>query len=120
MNRWIAIAIIAAIALYVLFSSIFIVDEREQAIVMRFGQIVDVHTEPGLYFKVPTNVVETVQIIDDRLLRYDLEDIQLQVSGGSLFIVDAYLAYRIADPALFRRTLQGNLQIAEQRIGTIL
>ena len=39
---------------------------------MRFGQITDIRTEPGVYFKIPTDIVDSVQIIEDRLLRYDI------------------------------------------------
>ena len=101
-----------------LFSSIFIVNEREQAIVMRFGQITDVKTTPGLYFKIPTNFVDTVQIIEDRLLRYDVDNMTLQVKGGKFYQVDAFLTYRISDPRLFRERALGELRLVEDRIGT--
>jgi membrane protease subunit HflC len=104
----------------VLLSSIFVVNEREQAIVMRFGEITREIQEPGLYFKIPTDFVETVQYIDKRLLRYDLERIRLQVSGGQFYIVDAFITYRIADPIRFRQSVLGSLQLAEQRISTRL
>jgi len=64
MNRLIILAIVVIAAIYVLISSIFVVNEREQAIVLRFGQITDVKTEPGIYFKLPTTVVDSVQIIE--------------------------------------------------------
>ncbi|MEO8757898.1 MAG: SPFH domain-containing protein [Devosia sp.] len=118
MNRLIAIGVVALVAIYLLFSSIYIVNVREQAIVLRFGQITEVRKEPGLYFKLPTNFVDTVQIIENRLLRYDIANMQLQVSDGAKYIVDAFLTYRIADATKFRQRLQGDLDLAEQRIGT--
>jgi membrane protease subunit HflC len=118
MNRLIIIGILLIGVVYVVFSSIYVVNEREQAIVMRFGQITDVKTEPGLYFKVPTNVVDSVQIIEDRLLRYDIADLTLQVSGGKFYVVDAFLTYRISDPRLFRERALGELRVAEDRIAT--
>ncbi|UJQ94639.1 protease modulator HflC [Mariluticola halotolerans] len=118
MNRLVIVVVVALAALYVLFSSVFIVNEREQAIVTRFGEITQVHTEPGLYFKVPTTIVDNVQIIEDRLLRYDLEDITLQVSGGKFYNVDAFLTYRIANPTKFRQSVLGSLTLADQRIAT--
>jgi len=118
MNRLIVAAIGAVIVLYVLFSSIYVINEREQAIVTRFGRITEVHTEPGIYFKLPTSLVDNVQIIEDRLLRYDIANMRLQVSGGQFYIVDAFLTYRITDPRLFRERAQGDLRVAEQRIGT--
>ncbi len=120
MNRLVIAIVALVIAAYVLFSSLFIVNEREQAIVMRFGEITREIQEPGIYFKVPTDFVETVQYIDKRLLRYDLERIRLQVSGGQFYIVDAFITYRIVDPIRFRQSVLGSLQLAEQRIATRL
>lgn len=117
-NRLFIIGAAIVVAIYIFFSSLYVVDEREQAIVMRFGQITDVRTEPGIYFKIPTDFIETVQIIDKRLLRYDLERIRLQVSGGQFYIVDAFITYRIDNPTRFRQTMLGSLQLAEQRIAT--
>ncbi len=52
-NRLPIIVVTAAIVLFLALSSIFVVNERQQAIVLRFGEIVDVKKEPGLYFKLP-------------------------------------------------------------------
>ena len=118
MNRLIALGVAAVIAIYLLFSSIYVVNVREQAIVVRLGQITAVRSEPGLYFKLPTNLIDTVQIVENRLLRYDIANMQLQVSDGAKYVVDAFLTYRISDPLLFRQRLQGDLDLAEQRIAT--
>jgi membrane protease subunit HflC len=118
MNRLIIIGIAVVAILYVLFSSLYVVNEREQAIVMRFGQITDVRSEPGIYFKVPTSIVDSVQIIEDRLLRADVTDMRVQVSGGAFYQVDAFLTYRIADARLFRERALGELSVAEDRIIT--
>jgi membrane protease subunit HflC len=117
-NRLIIAAVVVVAALYVVFSSIYIVNQREQAIVMRFGQITDVHTEPGIYFKIPTSLVDTVQIVDGRIQRYDIANMLLQVKGGKFYNVDAFLTYRIADARKFRERLQGDLTQAEDRIAT--
>ncbi|WP_172123639.1 MULTISPECIES: protease modulator HflC [unclassified Devosia] len=117
-NRLIVIGVAVVLALYVLFSSIYVVNERDQAIVMRFGQITDIRTEPGIYFKIPTDIVDSVQIIEDRLLRQDIADMTVQVSGGAFYEVDAFLTYRITDPRLFRERALGQLQVAESRIAT--
>lgn len=116
MNRlWIILGIVVA-GLYVLFSSLFVVNAREQAIVTRFSEITRVHSDPGIYFKIPTDIVESVQVIEKRLLRYDLDDITVQVSGGKFYEVDAFLTYKITDTTRFRQTVQANLLTAEQRI----
>jgi membrane protease subunit HflC len=118
MNRLIVAGVILVGALYVFFSSLFVVNEREQAIVMRFGNIQDIKTEPGLYFKIPTDIMDTVQIVDRRLLRYDLSNMTVQVQGGAFYEVDAFLTYRISNARLFRERALGQLRVAEDRIGT--
>jgi len=121
-NRLPIIAVVAAVLLFLAYSSVFVVNERQQAIVLRFGEIVDVKTEPGLYFKAPFAFAEAdnVQMIDDRVLRFDLDDIRVQVSGGRFYEVDAFIAYRIANARVFRQTVSGSVQLAEQRLRTRL
>jgi membrane protease subunit HflC len=110
---------ILALAIY---ASVFVVNERQQAIVLRFGEIVDVKSEPGLYFKLPFGFIEadTVQMVDDRILRFNLDDIRVQVSGGKFYVVDAFVAYSISDPRTFRLQASGSVQLAEQRLRTRL
>ena len=121
-NRLPIFGVIAAIVLALLYGSIFVVNERQQAIVLRFGEIVDVKSEPGLYFKLPFAFVEAdnVQMVDDRILRFDLDNIRVQVSGGKFYEVDAFIAYRIDDPRRFRQAVSGQVQLAEQRLRTRL
>ncbi|PRD45154.1 protease modulator HflC [Phyllobacterium phragmitis] len=121
-NRFPIIAGIIAIAVFLLYSSVFIVNERQQAIVLRFGQIIDVKTQPGIYLKLPFSFfdADNVQMIDDRLRRFDLDDIRVQVSGGKFYDVDAFLVYRITDARRFRQTVSGNTTLAEQRLRTRL
>ncbi|MBU0582051.1 MAG: protease modulator HflC [Alphaproteobacteria bacterium] len=121
-NRLPFIAIVLAAIVFLVFSSIFVVNERQQAIVLRFGEIVDVKKDPGLYFKLPFGFFEAdnVQIIDDRILRFDLDDIRVQVSGGKFYEVDAFVAYRISDARTFRQAVSGSVQLAEQRLRTRL
>ena len=106
------------VALLTLWSAFFIVDEREQAIVLRFGEIVRVEKDPGLNFKLPFGFagLDTVLIIEDRLLRFDLADIRVQVSGGKFYEVDAFMTYQIADPRKFREQVGASLQQAETRL----
>ncbi len=121
-NRTPVIVGLLIVLAFLAYSSVFIVNERQQAIVLRFGQIVDVKKDPGIYFKLPFGFMEadTVQMIDDRILRFDLNDIRVQVSGGKFYDVDAYLAFKITDPRKFRETVSGNITLAEQRLRTRL
>lgn len=121
-NRLPIVVVVLAILAFIGYSSIFVVNERQQAIVLRFGEIVDVKREPGIYFKAPFGFLDAdnVQIIDDRLLRFDLDDIRVQVSGGKFYEVDAFVAYKISDPRTFRQSVSGSVQLAEQRLRTRL
>ncbi|WP_173932105.1 protease modulator HflC [Chelativorans sp. Marseille-P2723] len=121
-NRLPIIVAFIAVVLFLAYSSIFVVNEREQAIVLRFGEIVRVEREPGIYFKLPFSFVEAdnVQIIEDRILRFDLDDIRVQVSGGKFYEVDAFVAYSIEDPRRFRQAVSGRIELAQQRLRTRL
>lgn len=121
-NRLPIIGVVVAVLLFLGWSSIFVVNERQQAIVLRFGEIVDVKKEPGLYFKLPFGFMEAdnVQMIEDRVLRFDLDDIRVQVSGGRFYEVDAFIAYKISDPRRFRLAVSGSVPLAEQRLRTRL
>lgn len=120
-NRLTLLGILIAIVLIGVYASIFVVNERQQAIVLRFGEIQDVKTEPGLYFKAPFAFAgfDTVQIIEDRVLRLDLSDQPpVQVSGGRFYEVDAFLTFRITDARRFRETVSGDLNSAAARLRT--
>lgn len=121
-NKLPIIAAIVAVISVILYSSFFVVNERQQAIVLRFGEIVDVKSEPGIYFKLPFGFIEAdnVQLIEDRMMRFDLDDIRVQVSGGKFYEVDAFVLYRIENPRIFRQTVSGSVTLAEQRLRTRL
>ncbi|MBO0903086.1 protease modulator HflC [Jiella sp. MQZ13P-4] len=121
-NRFYGVLIVLAVGALLLWNSIFVVNEKEQAIVLRFGEIRRVVDEPGLYFKLPLSFLgaDNVQMLPDRLLRFDLDDIRVQVSGGKFYEVDAFLVYNIADAAKFRQTVSGSVPLAEQRLRTRL
>ena len=122
MTRGPILLILLAVLAFLGLNSFFVVNERDQAIVLRFGEIKRVETEPGLYFKLPLTMFEldTVQIVEDRLLRFDLDDITVQVSGGKFYEVDAFATYKIADARRFRGQVSGQLRLAEDRLRTRL
>ena len=121
-NRIPAIVVGFFVLLFVFYSSVFVVNEREQAIVLRFGQIKDVKTEPGLYFKLPFAFMDAdrVQYMSDQALRFDLDNIRVQVSGGKFYEVDAFVVYKITDARRFRETVSGDRDAAESRLRTRL
>lgn len=111
--------IAGVIAVIALLSSIFIVDEREKALVLQFGQIRDVKEEPGLAFKIP--FIQEVVRYDDRILSLDTPPIEVTPSDDRRLVVDAFARYRIADAVQFRQAVgPGGIRLAENRLADIL
>ncbi len=114
---------LAIIAIFVfvvaLLSSIFIVDEREKALVLQFGQIVRVKEEPGLSFKIP--LIQEVVRYDDRIQALDTLPTEVTPSDDRRLVVDAFARYRISDVVQFRQAVGvGGLQTGESRLEGIL
>jgi membrane protease subunit HflC len=121
-NKLPAFLIGLAVLLFLVYSSVFVVNERQQALVLRFGEIQSVKNEPGIYFKLPFAFADAdrVQYIEDRALRLDLDNIRVQVRGGAFYEVDAFVIYRIENPQRFREAVSGDRDSAESRISTRL
>lgn len=120
-NRFYAVLAVLAAGLFILYNSVFVVNEREKAIVLRFGEIQRVIDDPGLYFKLPFTFAraDNVQKLSDRLQRLDLEGLRVQTAEGLFYQVDAFLAYRIENAGRFRQQVAGgSLELAEQRLRT--
>lgn len=110
---------VIVIAVAALLSSIFIVDEREKALVLQFGQIKQTKEDPGLGFKIP--LIQEVVRYDDRILSLDTPIIEVTPSDDRRLVVDAFARYRISDVEQFRRAVGvGGLGAAEDRLGSIL
>ncbi|WP_336288270.1 MULTISPECIES: protease modulator HflC [unclassified Bartonella] len=110
-SRFLFILSAVLLVLMALWMSIFIVYPRQQVAIKRFGQIVKVESDPGIYLKVP--FLDKKVIVDNRLLRYDVPTQSVQVRGGAYYEVDAFFIYRIADPKLFlQRIASGRPHIA--------
>ncbi|GAK69272.1 HflC protein [Agrobacterium rubi TR3 = NBRC 13261] len=119
-NRLTALLVGLAIVLFFLYSSMYIVTPRQQAVVLRFNQIHDVKSDPGVYFKMPFAFMQfdRVQYVENRARRLDYENIRAQVSGGKFYEVDAFLVYRITDARRFLAAASGVQQVAEDRLRT--
>ncbi len=111
------LVLVAAVA-FVAYSSFFIVDEREKALVIRFGQIQRTVDKPGLYFKMP--VVEELVYVEDRMLFFESLDKSVQVIDGRRYSVDAIIMLRIVNPRKFRETVNASLNQVRDRLETRL
>ncbi len=110
---------IIVIALVGALSSIFIVDEREKALVLRFGQIKQVRVEPGLGFKLP--LLDEVVRFEDRILTLETPLVEVTPADDRRLEVDAFVLYRISDIVQFRQALgaDGDRQAAIQLNGIL-
>ena len=116
--KWLSVAIIAFFALlFVLFNSIFVVRQTEQALVLQFGKPIRVEQDPGLEFKVP--FVQNVEFYDRRLLDFDAEPKEVTAADQKRLMVDAFVRYRITDPLLFKQTVGSEINM-RSRLNSIL
>ena len=101
------------------YSSIFVVDERQKALVLQFGQIRDVKENPGLSFKLP--FIQQVVRYDDRILSLDTVPLEVTPLDDRRLVVDAFARYRISDVVKFRQAVgTGGVSSAEVRLERIL
>ena len=110
--------ILAAIAGFVLVSSLFVVDEREQAIKLRLGEVIKSDYAPGLQWKLP--VVDTVVKFPKRILTISDRPERVFTEENEALQVDFFVKYRIVDPVRFYTSTGGALQVGNDRLGEII
>lgn len=119
MSRLTIILAIAVIFVAGALSSIFIVDEREKALVLQFGQVRRVKEDPGLSFKIP--LIQEVVRYDDRILSLETQPLEVTPLDDRRLVVDAFARYRIVDVVRFREAVGvGGVRSAESRLERIL
>lgn len=119
MNKSTFLIPVVVVALVGVLSSVFIVDEREKALVLQFGRVVAVKEDPGLAFKLP--LIQEVVRYDDRILSRDVDPIEITPSDDRRLVVDAFARYRISDIEDFREAVGvGGIRTAEIQLDRIL
>jgi membrane protease subunit HflC len=113
----IAALIILFIAAIVAYSSVFTVQQTEQALVVRFGKPVNIVTEPGLHFKVP--FTDSVISIDKRILDLENPSQEVIAADQKRLVVDAFARYRIKNALRFYQSI-GTIQAANVQLTTLL
>ena len=110
---------VAIFAVFVLLSSVFVVDEREKALVLQFGQVRSVKETPGLAWKLP--FIQEVVKYDDRILSLDTQPLEVTPADDRRLVVDAFARYRISDVVQFRQAVgTGGVASAEVRLERIM
>lgn len=104
------------VALVVLGSSVlYIVDEREQAVVFQLGEVVDVRTSPGLYFKIP--IVQNVRFFESRILTMDTDEPERFITSEKKnVLVDLFVKWRIVDVRQYYVSVNGDEALAQTRL----
>lgn len=108
---------VVVVLLIVALSSVFIVDERKQALVLQFGQVKQVKTEPGIGVKLP--LIQDVVFYEGRILPLDTQPLEVTPLDERRLVVDAFARWRITDPVEFRQAVQTE-EAAEARLEGIL
>ena len=120
MNKIILALAALVVAILVLSSSLFVVDQRQFAAVFGLGQIKRVISEPGLYFKIPAPF-ENVVFLDKRILTLQSPDTDRFITAEKKnVVVDWYLKWRITNPTEFIRSYGGDQRRAGDRLAQIV
>lgn len=100
-----SLLVVIVLGLIIFFTTVFTVDEREQVVILQFGDPVRTITEPGLHFKLPVPFQNAITF-DNRLLEYDVAPEEVLSKDKKTIIIDNYVRWRIKDPLLFLKTVQ--------------
>jgi len=120
MNRLLGYAIAALILVAALMSTLFIVDQRQYAIVFALGEVRKVINEPGLHFKLPPPF-QNVLFLDKRILTLDTPDADRFITAEKKnILVDAFVKWRIIDPRLYYVSFSGDERGAQIRLSQIV
>ncbi|AXC49867.1 protease modulator HflC [Paracoccus suum] len=113
-----ALPLVIVVAILVM-TTIYIVDVRQTALVLRFGEVVAIRTTPGLGMKLP--LVDRVVKYDARILGLPTEPMEVTPADDRRLVVDAFARWQITDAVRFRRAVgDGGITFAEQRLSGIL
>ena len=109
---------LVAVALLIIATCTFVVDQREHALVLAFGKPKDAVAEPGLHFKLPPPF-NNVEYFDKRVLPLESDPSEVLAKDQRRLVVDAFARWKIVDPLKFYQTVRTE-SLARQRLDTIL
>ncbi len=124
MNRIASTVVLAFVALMLVSSTVFVVDQRKYAIVFALGQIKEVIREPGLHFKLPPPF-QNVLLLDNRIMTIESPDAERFITAEKMnILVDSFVKWRIgrgeAQPKLYYVTFGGDESRARDRMSQII
>ncbi len=120
MNRVFSILAILFVGLLIVLSTVFVVDQRQYAIVFAFGEVKKVISEPGLHFKLPPPF-QNVLFLDKRILTIDTPDADRFITAEKKnILVDSFVKWRITEPRLYFVSFGGDERRAMDRMSQII
>lgn len=120
MNRIISFGIVGLIGLMILLSTLFVVDQRQYAIVFALGEVKQVIRDPGLHWKLPPPF-QNVLFLDKRILTLDTPEADRFITAEKKnILVDAFVKWHIVDPRLYFVSFGGDERRAQDRMSQIV
>ncbi|MGM0785095.1 MAG: protease modulator HflC [Pseudomonadota bacterium] len=113
-NRSLLIVGGLAAAAWLASSSLYVVDETERAVKLRFGEVVEENIQPGLHFKVP--ITQTVRKFDTRVLTLDTDPSRYLTLEQKAVIVDSYVKWQVVNPTRYYEATSGDEIMATRLI----
>ncbi|MBI5613160.1 MAG: protease modulator HflC [Gammaproteobacteria bacterium] len=117
-TKFLAIAGLVLIALLIVSGTVYTIDEREKAVVVRFGQVIRYDDTPGIHVKTP--FLETVKVYDARILTMDADPQPFLTKEKKSVIVDSYVKWRIVDLLKYYVSVGGDEQKAKDRLAQLI
>ena len=99
-------------------ASLFVVNETETAILFKWGKIQRADYEPGLHFQIP--FVNNIKKFDKRIQTFDAKPEDYLTEEKKIVVVDSFIQWKIEDVEAFYVSMRGDMDIAQERIATIV
>ncbi len=98
-------------------TSLYTVDQRQNAIVFQLGELKEVIKEPGLHVKIP--LIQNIRYFDTRILTLDTPDAERYITDGNIpILVDSFVKWRINDVRQYYLRTGGDERVAQNRLGS--
>jgi len=105
-GRQMTILISLVVLLGIVSNSLYVVNERERAVMLKFGEVVETDIQPGLHFKIP--IVNDVQRFEARLITLDSSPQRYLTAEKKALIVDSYVKWQVADAGTYYTATGGD------------
>lgn len=115
-NKSLISLVLVGLAVFVLSGSVYIVNEYERAVVLRFGALVNTDVKPGVHFKFP--LADQVRKVDGRVLTADARPESFYTVENKRLIVDSYAKWRVKDVEAYYKATGGQEPIADARLAS--